>query len=135
MKTELTVLAEQRETTCHEREREREREKTSAVFTLLYLVFNWLSLPRRVRLPTNFQTHIVPLLLPGVGERNISVLGGFTQKIWNPRFFFLSFLITVQPITSALVWLTQRSVNSLSALSSYFFFSLSFPRNLPPFSF
>ena len=43
----------------------------SDVFTWLYVVLNWLSFPRHVRLPTNFQTRVVSLLPPSVGGRNI----------------------------------------------------------------
>ena len=61
-----------------------------AIFTSLYLVFNWLSLTHRVRLHTNLQTQIVHLLPLSVGGRNVSISGGSTmvQKIWDLCFFF-----------------------------------------------
>ena len=31
-----------------------------------------------LRLPTNFQKQLVPLLLPGIGGRNIAISSGFT---------------------------------------------------------
>ena len=93
------------------------RQQHSAVFTLPYLVFNGLSLPRPVSQPTNFQTRVVLLLLPGVGGKNISVSGGSTpaQKIWVPRFFLVIINycshspVPNWSITTAFVRLTQVS--------------------------
>ena len=84
----------------------------------LWLVFN-LSL-LHISEPTNFQTQVVPLLPPGVGERNTSISGGFkpVQKI---IFNYNSHSLRAHWLTSALASLLR----SAGTAFSYFFSSLS----------
>ena len=54
--------------------------QTSSFFTLPFLVFNWLSLPRHALPPSNLQNIVASIFPPGVGGKNIPVYRGSTMR-------------------------------------------------------
>ena len=94
------------------------------VFTLPYLVFDWVSFLYHVCVPTNFQTGIVLLLPLGIGGRNICMSGCSTpaQKNWDLHLFLvILFTVIIHSCLSDL----QRVLRPASSLDSWSFGRLS----------